>query len=466
MPLSDSGSRSTIRTMRFVSTRGEAPPVSFSTAVAQGLAPDGGLYLPEELPDLRPFLTEWEKLSYPELCLAFFELFADDIEQSNLARIVEASYKDFAHSEIAPIRHLDDKLSVLELFHGPTLAFKDFALQLLGNLYEDQISRTGQDLSILGATSGDTGAAAISGLLGKRGVNVFILYPNGRVSPLQERQMTCTGAANVFPLAIEGTFDDAQTALKEVFNDHEFKERVGLSAVNSINLARILAQSVYYLSAWLRLPKDKRGETIFVVPTGNFGNVFAGWLLSRMEVPICEFRVATNRNDVLHRLFQTGEYALGPVSPSFAPSMDIQVASNFERFLYYFLEGDSKQVCQFMSNFCQTGSVRFEKFSDLGFSSSRVSDPEIPKIIKSIHAKYGYLVDPHTACSFKDLDPDRSHLVLATAHPAKFPAVIQEAGLPEPIVSSLEILKDKEIVRYSVEPTKESIESFILENIG
>jgi len=337
---------------------------------------------------------------------------------------------------------------------------------LLGNLYEEQISRTGRDLSVLGATSGDTGAAAISGLLGKKGVKVFILYPNGRVSPLQERQMTCTGASNVFPLAIDGTFDDAQSALKEVFNDHEFKERVGLSAVNSINLARILAQSVYYLSAWLRLPKESREDTVFVVPTGNFGNVFAGWLLSRMGVPISEFRVATNRNDVLHRLFQTGEYALGPVSASFAPSMDIQVASNFERFLYYFLEGASEQVREFMSNFHQTGNVRLEGFSDLGFSSSRVSDPEIPEIIKSIHAKYGYLVDPHTACSFKDLVPDRPHLVLATAHPAKFPAVIQEAGLPEPTTSSLEALKDKEIVRYSIEPKKESIESFILENIG
>tara|TARA_Y100000588_G_scaffold345675_1_gene393126 strand:+ start:892 stop:2250 length:1359 start_codon:yes stop_codon:yes gene_type:complete len=452
--------------MRFVSTRGEAPPVSFSTAVAQGLAPDGGLYLPEELPDLQPFLSKWQKLSYPDLCLAFFGLFADDLEQSTLSRLVEASYKDFADSEIAPISHLAEKLSVLELFHGPTLAFKDFALQLLGNLYEEQISRTGQPLSVLGATSGDTGAAAISGLLGKEGVKVFILYPDGRVSSFQERQMTCTGADNVFPLAIDGTFDDAQAALKEVFNDHGFKERVGLSAVNSINLARILAQSVYYLSAWLRLPAGSREETVFVVPTGNFGNVFAGWLLSQMGVPISEFRVATNQNDVLHRLFQTGEYALGPVSPSFAPSMDIQVASNFERFLYYFVEGDSNQVRRFTLNFRQTGSVQFEGFSNLGFSSSRVSDSEIPEIIKSIYDKYGYLVDPHTACSFKNLDPTKPHLVLATAHPAKFPTVFQLAGLPEPRALSLEILQEKEIVKYSVEPTKESIKNFILDNVG
>ena len=203
-------------------------------------------------------------------------------------------------------------------------------MQLLGNLYEHQIARTGKNLTVLGATSGDTGAAAISGLIGKRGVTVFILYPNGKVSALQERQMTCTGAGNVFPLAIEGTFDDAQSTVKELFSDLPFREAVGLSAVNSINLARILAQSVYYLFAWLRLGSRDRENTTFVVPTGNFGNVFAGWLLTKMGIVIRGFRVATNQNDVLHRLFDSGEYSLGEVSPSLAPSMDIQVASNFE----------------------------------------------------------------------------------------------------------------------------------------
>ena len=452
--------------MRFISTRGEAPPVTFSEAVAEGLAPDGGLYLPEELPDLGNRLESWSDLPYPELCLAFFRLFAEDLDELVLARIMHTSHECFAHPEIAPIRRLDDKLAVLELFHGPTLAFKDFALQILGNFYEEQIRRTGRPLSILGATSGDTGAAAIAGLLGKEGVNVFILYPDGRVSPLQERQMTCTGATNVFPLAIVGTFDDAQAALKEVFNDHPFKERVGLSAVNSINLARILAQSVYYLSAWFRLPSESREETVFVVPTGNFGNVFAGWLLAKMGVPIGGFRIATNQNDVLHRLFQTGEYVLGPVAPSYAPSMDIQVASNFERFLYYFMDCDSEKVREVMTTFRKDGSYRFATFADHGFTSSRVADPEIPEIIRKTSTKYGYLVDPHTACAFKDLDPDRPHLILATAHPAKFPDVFREAGLPESTSPTLESLKEREIVKYAVEPTKEAIQAFILEKVG
>ncbi len=452
--------------MRFVSTRGKAPPVTFSEAVAEGLAPDGGLYLPDELPELSAYLAAWDDLSYPELSLAFFRLFADDVEDSVLGRIIATSHECFTHPEIAPIRRLDPKLAVLELFHGPTLAFKDFALQILGNFYEEQIHRTGRSISVLGATSGDTGAAAIAGLLGKEGVNVFILYPDGRVSPLQERQMTCTGAANVFPLAIDGTFDDAQTALKEVFNDHPFKERVGLSAVNSINLARILAQSVYYLSAWFRLPPESREETVFVVPTGNFGNVFAGWLLAKMGVPISEFRVATNQNDILHRLFRTGEYLLGPVAPSYAPSMDIQVASNFERFLYYFVDCDSQKVREVMAAFRENGSYTFDSFADHGFSSSRVADPEIPEIIRKISTEYNYLVDPHTACAFKNLDPDRHHLVLGTAHPAKFPRVFREANLPEPSAPALELLKEREIVKYALEPTKEAIQAFILEKVG
>ena len=452
--------------MRFVSTRGEASAVAFSEAVAEGLAPDGGLYLPENLPNLTPYLSTWRDLDYPELCYAFFRLFADDLDEPSLRRIVVTAHESFTHPDIAPIRRLDEKLAVLELFHGPTLAFKDFALQALGNFYEEQIRRTGNSISVLGATSGDTGAAAISGLLGKVGVNVFILYPEGRISPLQERQMTCTGAENVFPLAIDGTFDDAQAALKEVFGDLDFKARVGLSAVNSINLARILAQSVYYLSAWFRLPEESREETIFVVPTGNFGNVFAGWLLSQMGLPVGGFRVATNQNDVLHRLFQTGEYSLGPVAPSFAPSMDIQVASNFERFLYYFMNADSAGVRQVMASFKEKGSYRFDSFNSHGFSSSRVVDDELPQIIRNVHSRYDYLVDPHTACAFKDLDPDCHHLVLATAHPAKFPAVFRETGLPEPTSPSLEILKGREIVKHRIRPTKDEIQAFVSGRVG
>ena len=454
--------------MQFISTRGQVPPVSFSTAVAQGLAPDAGLYLPEELPDLTPHLKEWEHLSYPDLCEAFFSLFATDIESEELRRIVARSYTKFEHVDIAPFVKLSDDLFVLELFHGPTLAFKDFALQLLGNLYESQIARTGKRISVLGATSGDTGAAAIHGLLGRQGVTTFILYPDGRISPLQERQMTCTEADNVFPLAIKGSFDDAQTAMKTVFEDQKFAAEVGLSAVNSINLARILAQCVYYLSAFFRLPADKREQVTFVVPTGNFGNVLAGWLVQRMGVPIKGFRVATNQNDILHRLFQSGTYKLDAVAPSLAPSMDIQVASNFERFLYYAEGCDSAKVREIMKTFKSTGEYVFSDFEAAGFTSSRTDDAEIAHIIKRVYEQYGYVVDPHTACGFAPM-VDGEHgpeVVLSTAHPAKFPDTIVEAINKESTHPSLEVLKSRKIVKYSVESTPEAIKQFMRQHIA
>lgn len=446
--------------MQYISTRGQVPPVSFSTAVAQGLAPDGGLYLPETLPDLAPLLSDWESLSYAELCEAFLAIFATDIDRAELHGIVARSYTTFDHADIAPIKKLSDERFVLELFHGPTLAFKDFALQLLGNLYEAQIARTGQPISVLGATSGDTGAAAIHGLLGKSGVKTFILYPDGRVSPLQERQMTCTGADNVYPLAIEGSFDDAQAAMKTVFEDRAFAKEVGLSAVNSINLARILAQCVYYLSAFFRLPADIREDVTFVVPTGNFGNVLAGWLVQRMGVPIKGFRVATNQNDILHRLFQTGTYELDAVAPSLAPSMDIQVASNFERFLYYAEGQDAAKVREIIQTFKDTGQYVFEDFQADGFSSSRTDDAEIGAIIKRVYEQYGYVADPHTACGFSG-DFDGPEIVLSTAHPAKFPDTIAEAIQQDSTHPSLEALKARDIVKHTVEPTPEAIKAFM-----
>lgn len=446
--------------MNYISTRGQVPAVSFSTAVAQGLAPDGGLYLPETLPDLKPHLAAWSQLSYAELCEAFFAVFATDIDPAELHRVVERSYIHFDHIDIAPIMELDADRYVLELFHGPTLAFKDFALQLLGNLYESQITRTGGRISVLGATSGDTGAAAIHGLLGKEGVTTFILYPDGRISPLQERQMTCTGSDDVFPLAIQGSFDDAQTAMKTVFEDREFADEVGLSAVNSINLARILAQCVYYLSAYFRLPEAVRKELTFVVPTGNFGNVLAGWLVQRMGVPIKGFRVATNQNDILHRLFQTGRYELEAVAPSVAPSMDIQVASNFERFIYYAEGGDPARVREIIQTFKATGRYRFENFDRESFTSSRTDDAQIAAIIQSVYERYGYIVDPHTACGFSDVGGGKE-IILATAHPAKFPDTIQAAIGQDSTHPSLEALKSRPIIKHSVEPTPEAIKAFM-----
>ena len=449
--------------MKFISTRGQTEPLGFSDAVAVGLAPDGGLFLPESLPDLSGELGRFEGLDYASLCFEFLRRFATDIEPAELKDIVARSYRSFADPAVAPLKQLDEKRFVLELFHGPTLAFKDFALQLLGNLYERQCRVRGQTLNVLGATSGDTGAAAIHGLLGKPGVAIFILYPDGRIAPLQERQMACTGADNVFALAVDGTFDDAQTVLKEVFGDQAFRAKHRLSAINSINLARVLAQSVYYLYAWLRLPEEKRGNVEFVVPTGNFGNVLSGWMLRRMGVPIRSFKIATNQNDILYRLFTTGEYRLAPVAPSLAPSMDIQVASNFERFLYYNCGRDPVRLREIMQTFKATGAYRFDHFDTDVFTASRCTDAEISGIIKRVYHKHGYVCDPHTACGFADLQPDRVSVVLATASPAKFPDAIRAAIGIEPTHPALEALKARPVIKHAIRADAAAIKAFIEE---
>ncbi len=452
--------------MKFVSTRGQTEPHSFSEAVRIGLAPDGGLFVPDALPDLSEEFASWEGMTYPEVCYEFFKHFADDIPNDELKAIVERSYSRFDHAECAPLVTLDENLHVLELFHGPTLAFKDFALQLLGNLYERQVAVRNESINVLGATSGDTGAAAINGLLGKKGVNIFILYPDGRVSPLQERQMTCLDEDNVYPLAITGSFDDAQAALKEVFGDKAFSSQVNLSAVNSINLARILAQCVYYIYAWLKLPLAKRAATTFAVPTGNFGNVLAGWLASRMGMRVAGFRVATNQNDILHRFFSQGEYSIGEVAPSLAPSMDIQVASNFERFLYYGLGEDGDRTREVMEHFKRESSVvTLEASIAATMSSSRMDDEEIEGVIADVYRRYNYVVDPHTACAFKDLDALENVVVLSTAHPAKFPDVIRKAIGVDSTHASLEELKKRDIKKYPLAPNPNAIREFINANL-
>jgi threonine synthase len=447
--------------MKFISTRGQTPSLGFSDAVATGLAPDGGLYLPETLPDFSGDLGRFEGLGYADLCFEFLRVFATDIPAGELQAVVRQSYTRFADPAVAPLRRLGGDLHVLELFHGPTLAFKDFALQFLGNLYERQCRVRCESINVLGATSGDTGAAAIHGLLGKPGTAIFILYPDGRVSPLQERQMACTDAENVFALAVDGTFDDAQSALKEILGDQPFRTRHRLSAVNSINLARVLPQCVYYLYAWLRLPPAERGHVEFVVPTGNFGNVLAGWMLRKMGVPIGGFKVATNQNDILYRLFTTGEYRIGAVHPSLAPSMDVQVASNFERFIWFEVGRDPARVRDVMQTVLSTGAYRFENFNRDTFTASHCTDAEIPGIIRRVHREYGYIVDPHTACGFKDLSPSRVSVVLATASPAKFPDTIRAAIGIEPTHPSLEALKARPVVKYRLEARPAAIRSFI-----
>lgn len=455
--------------MDYISTRGEAPAVSFLSAVEAGLAPDGGLYLPRSLPDITQYLSMWERLPYHKLCEEFFALFATDLPREILARCAAESYIHFDHSRIAPLVELDSTTYVLELFHGPTLAFKDYALQFLGNLYKEQMKRTGRPINVLGATSGDTGAAAIHGLLGKEGTSIFILYPNGRISPLQERQMACTGAENVHALAIEGSFDDAQAVLKEVFGDHEFALEVGLSAVNSINLARILAQCVYYIYGWFQVPSECRDEVEFVVPTGNFGNVLAGWMARAMGLPVRRFCVATNQNDILYRLFTTGTYARDKVQPSFAPSMDIQVASNFERYLFYMENGDSARVRHVMKAFRESGYHHFDQFDAGSFRATRANDSQISLLIDRVRARYDYICDPHTACAFVDLldqtpasrQISSAKVILATAHPAKFPGVIADAIGQTPTHPRLEALRLKPMRKTLIRPTVEGIKEYM-----
>ncbi len=450
--------------MKFISTRGEAPAVSFTAAVAQGLAPDGGLYLPELLPDLTPRLRAWENLSYAELAAEFIGVFATDVPEDDLARMTHRAYARFTHPEIAPLRRLDERTAVLELFHGPTLAFKDFALQFLGELYGWLGERDGRARTVLGATSGDTGAAAIHGLLGPPRTAIFILYPDSRVSPLQERQMACTGADNVHALAIDGSFDDAQRLLKAAFNDRAFAARHQLTAVNSINLARVLAQCVYYLHAWLRLTEAQRERAEFVVPTGNFGNVFAGWMLTRMGVPIPGFKVATNRNDILHRFFSTGEYRIGATEPSLAPSMDIQVASNFERLIYCLFNEDAARVRATLEELQTSGACRLPDFDRDVFRSSAATDADIAGNLQRAAARWGCVFDPHTACALQDLDPDRYSIVLATAHPAKFPAALLGSIGSAPTHPALEELKSRPLRKVRLPADLAIIQAYLNEH--
>ena len=446
--------------MQYISTRGLTKPHSFSGAVEAGLAPDGGLFLPDTWPDLSGKLGDWGKLGYAELAAEFFTHFAPEISAEEWHTLTAQAYARFDSPDVAPLRNLDERTFVLELFHGPTLAFKDFALQLLGLLYKRQVAHTGRRLAVLGATSGDTGSAAIHGCMGQEGITIFILYPDGRVAPLQERQMACTGAANVYAIPVPGTFDDAQRVVKETFGDTAFAATQHLSAVNSINIARVLAQCVYYIWAWLRLPPEARGGVEFVVPTGNFGNVLAGWMAQRMGLPIGSFRVATNQNDILYRFFTTGEYRQGDVLPSHAPSMDIQAASNFERFLYFMLGEDPEQVRLIMTRMRDGEPVALPQ-GQSGLRASRMADAETRGTIARIHRDYGYTIDPHTACAFKDMAPDRVSVVLATAHPAKFPEVVQEATGEEPTHPTLEALKSLPLQTHPLAATAEAVKAFI-----
>jgi threonine synthase len=422
--------------MKYCSTRGKVAGLSFKDAVMMGLADDGGLLLPEEIPVCSAAeLDRLSQLSYPDLAFEVISRFATDIPDADLKMLIERSYASFTHPEITPVVKQDD-IYIVELFHGPTLAFKDVALQFLGNLFEYLLDERRQKMNIIGATSGDTGSAAIYGVRGRKNINIFILHPKGRVSPIQELQMTTVTDENVFNLAVEGTFDDAQSIVKEIFGDLDFKEKYALGAVNSINWARVLAQVVYYFYAWFRVSGETDCEEIEVsVPTGNFGDIFAGYIARAMGLPISRLILATNANNILSRFVNEGDYSTAAVHHSLSPSMDIQVASNFERYLYYLLDSDPAAVEQAMDAFKQTGRLEFSAAQlqqvRKTFAACAVDDRETLRTIADFHLETGYLLDPHTAVGVaagRRLRTGTCPLVcLATAHPAKFGAAVETA---------------------------------------
>ncbi|WP_407568796.1 threonine synthase [Deinococcus altitudinis] len=429
--------------MKYVSTRGGIAPVGFIEGVLMGLADDGGLLVPEHLPQLsRGTLEQWRGLSYQDLTLELFSLFTgDEIPRTELKAMIDESYATFRHPEVTPVRRLNDDLYLLELFHGPTFAFKDVALQLLGNVYSYISQQTGSIIHILGATSGDTGASAIAGVRGKPGVRICILYPEGRVSKVQELQMTTIQDENVLNLAIDGTFDDAQRIIKELFGDVAFKQRYHLRAINSINIVRILAQITYYFYAYFRVTEERPGSNIsFSVPTGNFGDLFAGYLAKRMGLPIERLVLATNENDILVRFVQEGEYRPAAFRGTYSPSMDIQVASNFERYLYYLYGEDTGKVSGLMSEFRAQGFLKVpsadQEQVQADFAAHSVQNDACLDTIRQTYQDTGYLLDPHTACAVTAAGTLTSaagevSVSLATAHPAKFNEAILLAGLEQ-----------------------------------
>jgi threonine synthase len=423
-----------MKAMQYISTRGRTPAMGFQDAVIEGLAPDGGLLIPERIPDVRDRLDHWKTLSYQDITFEVLRLFAD-LPDGDLRDLIQRSYAPFRHPEIAPALPVDS-IQILELFHGPTLAFKDIALQFLSNFYAYILKRTGRHLNILGSTSGDTGSAAIHGIRGKERMNIFIMHPRGRVAPLQERQMTSVLDANVFNLAVDGTFDDCQQIMKSIFSDLPFKEQHALGSVNSVNWARVLAQIVYYFSAGLYVLDQTRARHIrFAVPTGNFGDILAGWYAWRMGLPISKLILATNENDILSRFFQTGVYRVGNVVPTISPSMDIQVASNFERYLYYRMGENPAALSGQMETFARTGSLQLRVEPGHGvddvFIAGVGSTRDTLATIRRYHEQHHYLLDPHSAVGVwvgeQHRVADEPMICLATAHPAKFRQAIQDA---------------------------------------
>ena len=452
--------------MRYVSTRGRSTPLRFEDVVIAGLADDGGLFLPESIPDVRADLDSWRGLGFVDLAARVMTYFIDDIDPGVVAGLLRQSYAGFDAPDIVPLRKLDD-IHVLELFHGPTLAFKDIALQFLGNVFSYVLQKRGSSMNIVGSTSGDTGSAAIAGVRGKNAISIFIMYPDGRTSRLQELQMTSVLDPNVHCIAIQGSFDECQAIMKEIFNDLPFKAQHRLGAVNSVNWARLMAQIVYYVYATLALDEGGRKRVSFSVPTGNFGDIFAGYLALKMGLPIDRLICATNENDILSVFFNTGVYRRGRVHQTISPSMDIQVASNFERFLYLRMGRDSARLCAFMDSFAKYGEAKLEGAVpvDPNIVATAVDTRETMQTIADVYKRGGYVADPHTAVGIaasKRFRVEGPMVCLATAHPAKFPESVDSAiGKPLARHPRLDLLEGAQTRRTVLPARVDAVRAFV-----
>ena len=450
--------------MRYVSTRGRAAELGFCDALLAGLATDGGLYVPQTWPKQPTMTGSTYAAKAASLMAPYIE---GEIPQDVFAQLCATAYSTFRDPAVVPLVQIAPEHYLLELFHGPTLAFKDVALQLIGQLFDYVLTQRNQRVMIVGATSGDTGSAAIDGVKGCKNVDIVILYPNGRVSDVQRRQMTTITSPNVHTVAVDGTFDDCQDLVKAMFNDAPFREANSLSAVNSINWARVMAQTVYYFTALETLGRSAS----FSVPTGNFGNVLAGWIAKQMGADIDKLIVGSNSNDILTRFFETHSMDMVPVVPTLSPSMDIQISSNFERLLFDMNNRDGGATTEQLNRFRQTGKLsvepdQFAKWIAPTFRAHRANDAETLAVMKRIYADSGMLVDPHTAVGIASAEacaqPGVPTITLATAHPAKFPDAVKKAtGVHPALPDHVADLFDREERIVNLPNDLQAIEAFV-----
>tara|TARA_Y100000748_G_scaffold246023_1_gene210474 strand:- start:440 stop:1819 length:1380 start_codon:yes stop_codon:yes gene_type:complete len=459
--------------MKYISTRNNKKTFEFKDVFIKGLADDGGLFIPESLSKYSETeISSFTNLEYNDLAKKIISTFIGDfMSENDLSNIIDKSYSVFRKKNVVNLIKVGDR-SVLELFHGPTLAFKDIAMQLLGNFYEYYLNNENQKINIVVATSGDTGAAAIDAIKGKKNVNIFVLHPHNRVSSVQRKLMTTGKDQNVFNIAINGNFDDCQNLVKSMFADKNFSNEIKMSGVNSINWARIIAQSVYYFYSYF-LIEDKDRPINFSVPTGNFGDVYAGYLAKKMGLPINKLIVATNQNDILHRAISKGSYEVEKVAETISPSMDIQIASNFERLIYDLNNGDDTETIKVMNDIKEKGKyiIDQEKLDKINtnFLSSKMSEDEILKTIELVYKKFDVVLDPHSAIGYGAFDKVNitgNNIVLATAHPCKFPDAIKNAinlnaELPKELIYILNEKENYKIIENNIDEVKKHIKERI-----